>query len=317
MSTSVFEAAPARLVHKLAAAEVLLDGWRRVGEGDFRVATRWPREHEYYVGPDGRGEPMLLIESVRQCLPLLSHVAFDVPLDHHLVWETFGVQIAPGALDARRPLDEIEIEAHCDDLRVRGGRAARLTLSFVIRRHDERLATAQTRFCVQSPAVYRRIRGESVHKSSADGRPEVLPATVSPSSVGRWTPSGVLLSPTDRPDVWRVRADTRHPIHFDHPVDHMPGALLLDAALQAAHAAVHEQVGPISAIGIIGIECDFTAFLELDDACLVKAQRLQADEAGDDQMKVRVTFTQRGTSPAFSAVVTLATTGSFESGLRH
>lgn len=331
MFASVFEPAPARLVHKLAADEVLLDGWQRVGERDFRVATRWPREHRYYYGgPGGRAHPMLLVETVRQCLPLLSHVAFDVPLDHHLVWESFGLRIEPGALAAGGPRDGVEVEVHCDDVRVRAGRTTALALSFVIRRHEVRLATARTRFSIQAPAVYRRVRGEAVHRSSAQSRPVALPAPVSAYAVERGALSDVLLSATNRPDVWQLRVDTKHPIFFDHPGDHVPGALLLDAALQAARAAVREPAGTVSGLEI---EAEFTAFVELGEVCLVQARR-PADDAsgpvpvrcpgrgpvrgrdtghdhgsghgpGHGDRRVRVDFTQRGSRPVFSAAVTL------------
>lgn len=300
MVASTFEAAPARLVHKLAADEVLLDGWRRTGEGGFLVATRWPREHGYYFAPDGRPDPMLVIETVRQCLPLLSHAAFDVPLDHRLVWESFGVSLSPDALAADQPLDDVEIEARCADLRVRGGRAADITLAFVVRRHDEELATARTRFFVQTPAVYQRIRGAAAHTSSAQTQPTVPPAAVDAAAVGRSAPSDVLLSPADRPNAWQLRVDTTHPIFFDHPVDHVPGALLIDAALQAARACLPVPGEPLPARAI---ECEFATFVELCDACLIEARPLAADQPGHE--RVRVTFTQPVGGPVFSALVTL------------
>ena len=300
MAAPVLEAAPARLVHKLAADEVLLAGWRRVGEAEFRVATRWPREHGYYFAADGHADPMLLIETLRQCLPLLSHAAFGAPLATHLVWESFGLRLSPEALAAGRPLDEVEIEARCLDLRRRAGGPADLTLSFAVRRHDVELASARTHFYIQAPAVYRRLRGEAVHLSSAELRPAILPAPVCAAAVGRGASRDVLLSATDRPDVWQLRVETTHPIYFDHPVDHLPGAALLDAAMQAARAAAADDPrGPVTVTAIAG---DFTAFVELDETCLVHARRLPAAEPGHEQ--VRVDFTQRSATPVFSALVT-------------
>jgi hypothetical protein len=310
VSTSLFEAVPIRFVHKLAAGEVLLDGWRRTGESSCLVAAKWPRTHDYYAGPDGRRHPMLLIESVRQCLPLVSHAVFDVPLEHHLVWESFGCRTVPSALDADSPRDGVEIHVHCDDVRMRGTRVAALALSLAVRRGDAELATAWTRFTIQAPGVYRRVRGEAACRSSAVGRPATLPPPVHPVSVGRRLESDVLLSATDRPRVWRLRVDTRHPIFFDHPVDHVPGALLLDAALQAAHAGTHQPDRPglpSRPVRSVEIDCHFGQFVEIDDPCRIEAQPLPVAYAGHEPVKVviRRQGTQPGAEPAFVSVVTL------------
>ncbi|WP_425101103.1 AfsA-related hotdog domain-containing protein [Tropicibacter sp. S64] len=40
--------------------------------------------------------------------------------------------------------------------------------------------------------------------------------------------------PSDRPGVARLIIDQSHPFFFDHPLDHVPGLLLLESAVQAA-----------------------------------------------------------------------------------
>ena len=310
VSTSLFEAVPIRFVHKASAGEVLLDGWRRTGERSALVAAKWPQAHDYYTGPDGRRHPMLLIESVRQCLPLVSHAIFDVPLEHHLVWESFGCRTVPGALNADAPRDGVEIHVHCDDVRMRGTRVAALELSLAVRRGDAELAVAWTRFTIQAPGVYLRVRGEAASRSSAVRRPATLPPPAHPAGVGRRLESDVLLSATDRPRVWRLRVDTRHPIFFDHPVDHVPGALLLDAAFQAAHAGT-QKPGlpglPGRPVRSVEIDCRFSQFVEIDEPCQVESQPLPNAYAGHEPVKVVIgrQGTQPDTEPAFSSVVTL------------
>lgn len=209
---------------------MLLDGWRRTGERTHQVIARWPRGDSLYTGPDGRPDPMLYIEAVRQCLPLLSHAAFAVPLEHHLVWESFRCALGPDAPEPGRRLDEAIIDVHCDEVRARGTRVTALTLSFTMRQDTAILATAHTRFTVQTPPVYRRLRGERLGTSSASLPRSPLPEPLNARSVGRLAESDVLLAASARPYAWRLRADMRHPVFFDHPVDHIPGALLLGAA---------------------------------------------------------------------------------------
>ncbi|WP_281275492.1 AfsA-related hotdog domain-containing protein [Saccharothrix australiensis] len=42
-----------------------------------------------------------------------------------------------------------------------------------------------------------------------------------------------MLSPVGRSDSWLPRVDRRHPVLFDHPVDHVPGMALQEAGRQA------------------------------------------------------------------------------------
>ncbi|WP_260845011.1 AfsA-related hotdog domain-containing protein [Streptomyces sp. SLBN-31] len=52
------------------------------------------------------------------------------------------------------------------------------------------------------------------------------------------SPTDVVLSPLGQPHRWQLRVDTRHPVLFDHIVDHVPGMLLIEAARQAATATL-------------------------------------------------------------------------------
>jgi A-factor biosynthesis hotdog protein len=61
--------------------------------------------------------------------------------------------------------------------------------------------------------------------------------------------------------------DRDHPFFFEHPLDHYPGLMLLEAARQAATALTHLFYGvPLDSIYIMqGLAVDFTAFAELDE----------------------------------------------------
>ena len=302
-----FESVHAQLVHKQSADGVLLGGWRSTGALSHQVVAQWSRIHDGYLGPDGRPDPMLYIETVRQCLPLLSHVAFGVPLENHLVWESFSCAIATDSAEAGRLLDEAEIDVWCEEVRTRGPRVTALALRFTVRHGSTVLATAHTRFTIQIPLVYQRLRGERGRTSSADQH-HALPPPLPARAVGRLMTSEVLVSATNRPRSWYLRVDTLHPVYFDHPVDHVPGALLLGAAFQAAYATVHESGQPLQQFLPVEINGRFIHFVELGDPCEVTAQ--PAREAAPGRKQVEVTVQQQGArqdaEPSFQAVVTLS-----------
>lgn len=120
---------------------------------------------------------------------------------------------------------------------------------------------------------------------------------MAPSTVGRLSPTDVVLSPTGEPDRWQLRMDTRHPVLFDHQVDHVPGMVLLEAARQAATAVLG---GP--SILPVGLDCEFHKYAELDLPCLIDALHLPKD-APDAPETVLVTGHQDD-QPVFTTTLT-------------
>lgn len=223
---------PRELVHRAAVAETLLTGWSRTAPDRFQVSAQWPRAHELHVSSDRTAyDPLLVVETVRQSGTLIAHTEYDVPLGHHFVLnefqvETFRRHLAVGALPA-----ELVVEVAFTEVRHRGTRPSGARYTAEVLRAGERVARADVSFTCLSDAVYRRLRGvrDPARSSAVPLRPG-LPAT----GVERVGPADVVLAPTDTPDRWQLRVDTAHPVFFDHPLDHVPGMLLLEAARQAA-----------------------------------------------------------------------------------
>ncbi|WP_315904604.1 ScbA/BarX family gamma-butyrolactone biosynthesis protein [Streptomyces sp. CBG33] len=262
---------PQEYTHKRVRDEVLLTGWAPAGANRMTVTARWPRGHAFYAPAADHHDPMLLAETLRQSIPLISHACYDVPLGHHLIWQHFTFEADLGALwTGPGPMD-VELRITCDDITRRGGRLAALTMTIDILRGDLPLGTAHTRFSSHAPAIYGRLRGERyalpgafAPQSSSAGLP-----VFAPGRVGREHADDVVLSPTAAPDQWQLRVDQSHPVLFDHPVDHVPGMLLLEAARQAAHAVPHARAGVVVPVRF---ESVFFRYVEFDTPCLITAQ---------------------------------------------
>ncbi|MFD4139772.1 ScbA/BarX family gamma-butyrolactone biosynthesis protein [Streptomyces sp. NPDC058572] len=283
--------------HKTNPAEVLLTTWRQTGPDTFTVTARWPQTHTFYLSRFGLHDPLLLSETVRQTLPLLSHAAYDVPFGHQLLWKDFGWDLNPAALHADGTATEVELHIDCSGVRYRKNRATAIPLLVQAIRDGALLATARTHFTIQDRAVYERLRGPYADIRRANARALVLPPPAPAQSMGRDRFEDVVLSCTDSPRRWQLRTDTSHPILFDHPVDHAPGMLLLEAARQAAQAAVYPQ--PSLAVGMDNV---FFRYTELDAPCWVTARPLPNDIA--DRRRVLVTAEQHDTE-IYTSVVTL------------
>ncbi|WMX45693.1 ScbA/BarX family gamma-butyrolactone biosynthesis protein [Streptomyces roseicoloratus] len=286
-----------RHTHKTNPDEVLLTEWERTGEHAFLVRANWPRSHAFYTARNGLHDPMLLSETVRQALPLLSHVGYDIPLGHQLLWHDFRWELEPSALLVAGRTSEVELHVTCSELKYRRGRAASMLLTAHVYREGRALARTRTRFAIQDRAIYERLRGQYADIELANARALPPAPPVPAPAVGRSRAADVALSPVGRPNRWLLRVDTGHPILFDHRVDHVPGMLLLEASRQAAQA----MAAPRSSV-IVGMDSAFIRYAELDAPCRIHAHRYTADEAG--RRRVLVTAHQHE-AEIFTNIVTL------------
>jgi A-factor biosynthesis hotdog domain len=78
----------------------------------------------------------------------------------------------------------------------------------------------------------------------------------------------------------RLRVDEHHPYFFDHPLDHVPGILILEGILQLLETALPE--GHF----VCGIRLQFKQFCEKTSPTLI---RLRAEPAGGHRYAVQVT----------------------------
>jgi hypothetical protein len=286
---------PKELVHRASVAEVMLTDWARVDDHRFTVSAQWPRGHSFFAAVDGCHDPLIAAETIRQAGALLAHAEFGVPLDHHFLMWDLAVAVRPGNLRVGSAPASVVLEISCKDVKRRRGELAGLHYDAVIRRDGQVAATGGATFTCTSGKVYERLRGG---RANSMQRQLPLTAPTAPQSVGRVSPMDVVLSPIGEPNRWQLRVDTLHPILFDHPVDHVPGMVLLEAARQATAAVLGRSCLPLA------IASEFTKYAELDAPCVIEARRLPRTDAEGGET-VLVTAHQDGT-PVFRSTVTVA-----------
>ncbi|AWT46083.1 MULTISPECIES: ScbA/BarX family gamma-butyrolactone biosynthesis protein [Streptomyces] len=259
---------PRQLVHRAAVAETLLTGWHRLADDRFTVAAQWPRAHGLHVSADWTAyDPLLAVETVRQSGTLLTHAEYDVPLGHRFVLDAFDVTTFPEHLGVGALPAEIEVDVVFTDVQYRGRRPVSARYTAEVLRCGERAATADVAFTCMSEAVYRRLRsGRTPETVTAPPAPAGLP----PEAVDRALPGDVVLAPADRRGRWRLRVDTAHPVFFDHPLDHVPGTLLLEAARQATVVHTAGQRVPVA------YRSRFHRYAELDEPAWIEVRRTDA-----------------------------------------
>lgn len=269
---------PREFVHRASIAEVMLTHWERVDDTHFTVAAQWPRRHGFFATVDGFHDPLLVAETIRQAGILLSHAEFAVPLGHQFLMWDLTVDVRPEHMRVEATPAALDLTIACTDIKRRGGRLAGLHYEVVIRRDGEVAATGGATFSCTAPAVYRRLR--AARTAGASPAPLALTSPVAPQDVGRLSATDVVLSPAPAPDCWQLRADTRHPVLFDHPCDHVPGMVLLEAARQAAAAFLQRPCLPT------GITSEFARYAELDTPCMIEVCPLPPHPHGPQRLLV-------------------------------
>lgn len=320
---------PREFVHKTAHTEVLLTGWRRCGEREFEVGAQWPRDHGFWRTDGGGGagdgvqDPMLLVETTRQVLPLLAHAAYGVPAGHQLIWDHHHCTFATPFLSVTGDPAEVVLSLSASQAPDRSARLRRITLTMTVRDAGRVLGTASTVYTAHSPQVYARLRGPGTPPPPEAMAAALLPPpALRPSLVGRESEREVVLAATadDREGEGaapprQLRVVTTSPWLFDHPVDHVPGMLLMEAARQCAHLAAAPR-RPL----LTRVEAEFHRYVDLDAPSWVEVTHGPDDGAGygpgrsvaerhGGERTLTVGITQHG-ERAFTAVVGFVTDAS-------
>ncbi|MFE2721721.1 ScbA/BarX family gamma-butyrolactone biosynthesis protein [Kitasatospora sp. NPDC059327] len=282
------------LVGKSVAGEALVTDWGDVSGATQWVTVRWPHDHPFYA-EGGRYSPLLFVESARQALSVLSHAVHGVPLGYRFGLERIRTSVNSDELSTTSGPATVDLAiTHSSVLRRRLG-SAHVVSQVEARRAGHHLGTAELHYTSHPPALYERLRGRSADARQAFARALPPPPPAPADLVGRLDPRDVVISPTDSPGRWRLRTDTGHRVLFDHPHDHVPGMVLLEAVVQAVRAALPYPTVPV------GFDSTFLRYVEFDQPCLLTVTPEPPDTEG--RPRTRVDATQEG-RPVFTTTLT-------------
>jgi hypothetical protein len=248
-------------VHKTAPAEVLVTALSVVSPDLVAVAARWPAAHRLYDRRPGTvGHLLLVVETIRQAGLCLAHAHLGVPLGERFIFHGMAVRSTAPTSGTGEPTGGVAPDGAVTllepTLRYRAGRPSGATLTARVEHDATPWATAEADFSWVPGPVYDRLRTAGRDRARA-GTGGVIPrprqaGTVDPTATGQ--------------DRFPVVVDLEDPTFFDHEVDHLPGMLLIDAALRAA--AVRSGPGIVP----VGIDVTFDRFAELDRPTWVRTR---------------------------------------------
>jgi hypothetical protein len=237
---------PRQLVHRAAVSEVFITDARPGGRG-YQVAAQWPRDHTlYHPDPAGYADPLLCAETVRQALVYLAHTHGGIPVGHRFIGRTLGFALTRPelTLTAEAPLSVRLDAAWTTQGRPRPGRAeVRLDAEIALdgtpcgQGFIEALIVDERRYLLLRGGATSAAAHAPAEGGCPDPRdgPESAFRPVPLIATGRTRAKDCLLEQSLDGRRWRMRADRRHPVLFDHPTDHIPLMVMLEGFRQLGH----------------------------------------------------------------------------------
>jgi 2-oxo-3-(phosphooxy)propyl 3-oxoalkanoate synthase len=264
------------LVHRSSVAEVFVTDSLQVGPDHYAVAAQLPRGH--VMQEQQIYDPSLLVETARQAGVLVSHRHLDVPMDRAFVMNRLTMRItniealSQGESPGRLTIDFTTSLNTNSRGRMRG---YEFTGGWVIDGATVAEGTGSLTFMSKRAHQMLRTQARSHLDPDAVAAPTPLPAT--PATVGRRDRRNVVITEPAavHPNRWSatIAPDFSHPHLFDHPLDHLPGNLVIEASRQLTVAAVAKSWGvDPSRLVPVGLETTFTGYCENDITTALEAE---------------------------------------------
>jgi hypothetical protein len=291
-STLTFDrTVPRQMVHRTAVSEVFVTDAEQVAEKHVRVAVQLPPSHAYYGDhTGGHVDPLLLLEAARQAGIYGAHVV-GIPFTSTMLISVSTLMVTrpdllnaadrpirlvvPSVFESRRPGTRRAWSGRVTQTFELGGTVVgTLCLDALVMTHDQH-------------AAVRSIVREGPVPTTAQMLDRPHPRAVEPARVGRTHPSNVVLAAVQSGPEGHsalVAPLFGNRALFDHVYDHLPGAVLSEAARQLAVYAVGA-----ADLEVVGIDARYPRFAELDLPVVASTP-----VTGPQLTEIPVRFTQDG-----------------------
>ncbi len=278
---------PRSLVHKRRLENVLLTDVRSCGDDRFICAGHLPIAHRFFNEPgrSPRRDILFYTELGRQASLAVSHEFLGVSTEDVFIFEQSEAAMAraawtPASSAAVEPaLVEIRIQ---EITRRRNNAVNRVVAEHIMTIGGEEVFRGTGAWTVQPAALFQRLRRMAAPRiaPAAPSNVAPFPAPVHVDGSRASAEHVVITTPEFAPDagafVATLIVNETHPYFFDHPCDHVPGMLLLEACAQLALAAARPAQAQPVPLGIAAYAVNFAQFVECGIPTTLSA-RVNAD----------------------------------------
>lgn len=250
------------LVHRRFTKGVLLTDGFQESEQSFIVSARWPRSHGF-LRNDDTIDSALVAETLRQATIYVGHRFFGVPADSHFVMAGIRFEIDSESLAAGSNPIDLALHVTARDIRRGSEGLTSMKTSVVFMQDAVEIATGEGDLKILSPKLYARTR---------KGYGGMRAGGVHPWPHQR--AGGDVVLPL-KEDQWELIVDLTNPVYFDHPLDHVPGMLIIEAVRQVARNLAGEARGDLT-----NFSAQFSHYLELQPKTILVVRNFAEEDNG-------------------------------------
>ncbi|MDF0531099.1 AfsA-related hotdog domain-containing protein [Tsukamurella sp. 8F] len=249
------------LVHKTVETAALIQSCQVGDRGRCTAGVDWSPYRTATYSRAGAVDLVVLAETVRQLSMAVAHVGFAVPRASAFAMSRLTAEVGTG-MDALTPSERVEVtaEATCRDVVMRAGALDRMSVDVDLVASDRRIGRGSSYFRVLPAQVYRRLRGSRRPRGRVSSR-----SRFPPTQVGCGSARDVLLGPAASDDGVHLVVDTTHRGYFDHPNDHVPGMVVVEASRQMYQLRRRRVPTKMDARFHVYLELAADPLIEIDD----------------------------------------------------
>jgi len=314
------------LVHRAALSEVFLTDFQSVDETTFRAAAQLPPDHTYYGDHTGRPalhDPLGVFEAVRQMLLCAMHLQHDASHDTKAITAETRMEIDdPRPLLAGRGALDLELNGTVTLEKKYRETTSRVVHTVGVAVGGRHVGSVMVDTALRPADVYEGLR--MGHRTTPPPYSDTLPGHVPGDAaaahlVARERRQNVVLAAVAHDEeglTARLHVPVAHPSMFDHPQDHVPGPVMMEAARQAVLLLAGERLGHAPAKAYLrDIQASYLRFAELDSDIVVRARPVEVTDRSGLGRPVAVTFLQDHATVATMEVGVGSTVGLEQDGV--
>ncbi|MDY5822095.1 MAG: AfsA-related hotdog domain-containing protein [Helicobacter sp.] len=269
------------LVHKSFNSEVFLTDSYKTSNNSFLVSAFLPKTHIYYNDiPDSlayRHDVSLLLEVFRQTSIYAAHKFYDVPMDSKFIFESADFKIFNHnnkicSIKDYQAIVGVNILEKKNKKNLLCGLVLEMTMFIDSKIYANKVMVISW----LKPQVWNKLR-----KSTLKNTAQVLDdKIISKSIVGKRFSKNVVISDiVEQPLFYytSIIPNQTYPAFFDHPLDHIPAALLIEALRQSSISIINKAYNILlSNLYLTNIEIHFESFCEFENKniCIIEKESL-------------------------------------------
>lgn len=293
------------LVHKAFNSEVFLTDSHKLDENTFEIAAFLPRSHIYYNDTQDftRHDVSALLEVFRQCSIFVAHNFYGVALSSKFIFDSTDFKVLHNEVLENSPQSyQAIITIAVLQVKHKRGNDYGLLLDMRLFIDSKKYATKIMDMSWFAPKIYEKLRGKVANENYTP----LDNHQISSKSLGQNATTNIVITQFLQESQYfqtTIIPNQAHPAFFDHPLDHLPASLLIEAIRQSSLLVIHSlyHLTPAN-VYVSGIKIDFKAFCGLHNGnfCFIEKEHCIKN---NNEIKITATIKANHTICAVSEII--------------